>query len=421
MRDRQGQLRNTAPAIAPCTRASASGGACSTAHRVHRAGRVGSTRQRRRPVLHAAEHPPRSAQLPSGLVVGLRAESGRGLGWIGAAGSRFSGPRTPPASTPAPRRGCGVRRAAEFGQVDHERRRHELSAGLAQGSSTAARERRRRWRSGRRPASPSRPPPPHRGASPSGSPSRIRARIRPHGSVCGSLPFLAQRGTNPAESWCVTAPPRMKPRASIPATLSIFMPANGCTSSSTARRNARASPSSVVMSRNMIPGLGVVGNGAIICARSMTEKKGGGGGGGGPRASLSPSLGGLGYGRSHDAPSRRRRCLRGRHSAAARLAGRLRARPSAGSTTALWWSRRTGRGGGATSLAMSILDLSAHRTASFMTNQRAQRGGGAAWATPSSWSGAGLSLAGEHMTSEAGHLSTSTTAAGASLRGSIWR
>jgi hypothetical protein len=37
---------------------------------------------------------------------------------------------------------------------------------------------------------------------------------------------------------------------------SIFMPAHGCTSSSTARRNERASPSSVVMSRNMIPGLG---------------------------------------------------------------------------------------------------------------------------------------------------------------------
>ena len=73
--------------------------------------------------------------------------------------------------------------------------------------------------------------------------------------LCGSLPFL-RIGMKPADTWCATAPPRMKPRASMPATLSIFMPAQGCTSSSTARRNARALPSSVVMSRNMIPGLG---------------------------------------------------------------------------------------------------------------------------------------------------------------------
>ncbi len=72
---------------------------------------------------------------------------------------------------------------------------------------------------------------------------------------CGSLPFL-RIGMKPTESWWATAPPRMNPRASMPATLSIFRPANGWTSSSTARRNARASPSRVVMSRNMIPGLG---------------------------------------------------------------------------------------------------------------------------------------------------------------------
>ena len=35
---------------------------------------------------------------------------------------------------------------------------------------------------------------------------------------CGSLPFL-RIGTKPAESWCATAPPRMKPRASMPAHL----------------------------------------------------------------------------------------------------------------------------------------------------------------------------------------------------------
>jgi len=60
----------------------------------------------------------------------------------------------------------------------------------------------------------------------------------------------------PADTWCATAPPRMKPRASMPATRSIFMPAQGCTSASTARRNARASPSSVVMSRKTMPGFG---------------------------------------------------------------------------------------------------------------------------------------------------------------------
>ena len=71
----------------------------------------------------------------------------------------------------------------------------------------------------------------------------------------GSLPFFL-RGMKPAESWWAMAPPRMKPRASIPATLSIFRPAKGCTISSTARRKARASPSRVVTSRNRMPGLG---------------------------------------------------------------------------------------------------------------------------------------------------------------------
>jgi hypothetical protein len=48
----------------------------------------------------------------------------------------------------------------------------------------------------------------------------------------------------------------MNPRASMPATLSILRPAQGCTNSSTVRRNARALPSKVVMSRNMMPGEG---------------------------------------------------------------------------------------------------------------------------------------------------------------------
>ena len=73
--------------------------------------------------------------------------------------------------------------------------------------------------------------------------------------TCGSLPFL-RMGTKPAESWCATAPPRMKPRASMPATLSIRSPRNGAESASTLRAKPSASASKVVMSRNMMPGLG---------------------------------------------------------------------------------------------------------------------------------------------------------------------
>ena len=54
----------------------------------------------------------------------------------------------------------------------------------------------------------------------------------------------------------------VNPLASMPATLSIFNPAHGCTSSSTARRNARASASKVVMWRNRMFLLRVVRNGA---------------------------------------------------------------------------------------------------------------------------------------------------------------
>src|SRR3954469_9317428 len=88
--------------------------------------------------------------------------------------------------------------------------------------------------------------------------------------VCGSLPRL-RMGTNPAETWCATAPPRMKPRASIPATLSILLPAHGCTNSSTARRKARASPSSVVLWRNRIPGFGRSGMGRMAAFRSLSK------------------------------------------------------------------------------------------------------------------------------------------------------
>src|SRR5262249_50807847 len=67
----------------------------------------------------------------------------------------------------------------------------------------------------------------------------------------GISPFWGG-GPRRAELGSAPPPPIMKPRASIPATLSIFIPAQGCTSSSIARRNARGEPSSVVMSRNRI-------------------------------------------------------------------------------------------------------------------------------------------------------------------------
>ena len=43
-------------------------------------------------------------------------------------------------------------------------------------------------------------------------------------TVPGSLPFL-RMGTKPVDSWCATAPPRIKPRASRPTTLSMSTPA----------------------------------------------------------------------------------------------------------------------------------------------------------------------------------------------------
>ena len=57
-----------------------------------------------------------------------------------------------------------------------------------------------------------------------------------------------------------------------PATLATRPPANGFTSSSTARRKARASPKRVVMSRNTIPGFGLSGIERIADFRSVSKR-----------------------------------------------------------------------------------------------------------------------------------------------------
>src|SRR5829696_8540587 len=77
--------------------------------------------------------------------------------------------------------------------------------------------------------------------------------------ACGSLPFL-RIGTKPAESWCATAPPRMKPRASMPATLSALPPAIGVDE----RVDGAAEGARVAQERGDVaehdPGLRVVGD-----------------------------------------------------------------------------------------------------------------------------------------------------------------
>ena len=84
---------------------------------------------------------------------------------------------------------------------------------------------------------------------------RIRGCSPGRWSAQGSLPFL-RIGTKPRPSSCATAPPRMKPRASMPATWSMPAVRNGQTSPSIAARRPAGSAISVVMSRNRIPVLG---------------------------------------------------------------------------------------------------------------------------------------------------------------------
>jgi len=62
--------------------------------------------------------------------------------------------------------------------------------------------------------------------------------------------------TNPTPSACATSAPKMKPRASMPATAWTLRSKKGRASCSTQALNPLAWPSKVVMSRNMMPGLG---------------------------------------------------------------------------------------------------------------------------------------------------------------------
>ena len=71
----------------------------------------------------------------------------------------------------------------------------------------------------------------------------------------GNFPAL-RTGTNPAPKWKATGAARIKPRASIPTTLSIFKPCDIATMEFTASVNPCGSPMSGVISRKVTPGAG---------------------------------------------------------------------------------------------------------------------------------------------------------------------
>ena len=71
----------------------------------------------------------------------------------------------------------------------------------------------------------------------------------------GSFPFL-RIGTKAVPSRSAMAPPRMKPRASMPATASTGSPRHGSAMRTSVALKPCASPKSVVTSRNMMPGFG---------------------------------------------------------------------------------------------------------------------------------------------------------------------
>ena len=71
----------------------------------------------------------------------------------------------------------------------------------------------------------------------------------------GNFPAL-RTGTNPAPKWKATGAARMKPRASIPTTLSILRPDDIATTELTASLNPCGSPMRGVISRKVTPGAG---------------------------------------------------------------------------------------------------------------------------------------------------------------------
>src|SRR4029077_14064147 len=90
--------------------------------------------------------------------------------------------------------------------------------------------------------------------------------------VDGSLPSL-RTSAKPAPRRSATAPPRMNPRDSIPATISTPASRYGSASPDTAAVNATRSPSNNVMSLNTIPGRGKSGTSRISeRSRSITSR-----------------------------------------------------------------------------------------------------------------------------------------------------
>ena len=150
-----------------------------------------------------------------------------------------------------------ARGAAEIGQVDDEGGGDDArrpSGGSARSPPRPC----RRWRSGRRPAA--------RGRPRAMASAWISMVSTPYSRLYswpivrqGSLPFL-RIGTKPRPSSCATAPPRMKPRASMPTTLSMPASRKGSTSPSMAARR----PSRIGDQRGDVAEqdarLGIVGN-----------------------------------------------------------------------------------------------------------------------------------------------------------------
>ena len=150
------------------------------------------------------------------------------------------------------------RRAAEVRQVDDEAQ--PTTSPPACSISSTPRARCRRWRSGRRPAARARPA------------DRVGVDLDAVGAVL-ELVVVADRGvraacpscapaTKPARARYATAPPRMKPRASMPATLSMPLALERARRALRPRREARR----VLEQRRDVaeqdPGLRVVGDGA---------------------------------------------------------------------------------------------------------------------------------------------------------------
>ena len=145
--------------------------------------------------------------------------------------------------------------AAEFGKIDDEAAADDLRAGALQQfdrreAGAACRDQIVHDDDVRRPPSPRR-------CGFRCGPCRIRDRS-PRRARCRAACPSCGSARSRAESWCATAPPRMNPRASMPATLSMRTPDRAGPSRRWRGGTPRGSPNRVVTSRNMIPGFGIV-------------------------------------------------------------------------------------------------------------------------------------------------------------------